>query len=136
MKHTAFFGDATYIFALTDTMIAELEHKTGIGIGALYTRVIASQFRVADMVEIIRCGLIGGGTAPAIAQHLVDTYAKDRPFAETFPLALDILDARWNGTPEAPVQPLDTVPPSDPLDDLRHAAATGDLAVALNEVPA
>lgn len=108
MKHTAFFGDATYTFALTDTMIHELERKTGIGIGALYQRVIASQFHVADMVEVIRCGLIGGGTAPAKAQQLVDTYAKDRPFAETFPLALDILDARWTG--EAINDALEQVP--------------------------
>jgi hypothetical protein len=108
MKHTAFFGDATYSFALTDTMIHELQHKTGVGIGSLYQRVIASQFHVADIVEIIRCGLIGGGTAPIDAQRLVDAYAKDRPFAETFPLALDILDARWTGAAEEPVQPLDT----------------------------
>ncbi len=97
MKHTAFFGDATYRFALTDTMILELERKTGVGIGALYTRVIASQFNIADLVEVIRCALIGGGTAPATAQHFIDTYATNRPFSETIPLALDILDARWHG---------------------------------------
>lgn len=108
MKHTAFFGDAIYTFALTDTMIHELQHKTGAFIGALYQRVIASQFHVGDIVEIIRCGLIGGGTAPIDAQRLVDAYAKDRPFAETFPLALDILDARWTGTPDEPVSPSDT----------------------------
>jgi hypothetical protein len=109
MEHKTFFGDATYTFALTDNIIKEvLEKTTGIAIGALYQRVIASQFYVADMIEIIRCGLIGGGTAPAKAQQLVDAYAKDRPFAETFPLALDILDARWSGTPAAPVQSLDT----------------------------
>lgn len=100
MKHTAYFGDATYTFALNDSMILELENKTGLGIGGLYLRVINSQFHVADIVEIIRLGLIGGGTSPVLAQHLVDTYAKDRPFDETFPLALDILDARWNGKAE------------------------------------
>lgn len=97
MKHTAFFGDATYTFALTDAMIHELEQKTGTGIGALYQRIVSAQFRVADIVEIIRLALIGGGTAPAVAQQLVTTYAKDRPFSETFPLSLEILDARWNG---------------------------------------
>lgn len=97
MKHTAYFGDAIYTFALTDDMIRELEAKTGTGIGAIYTRVTSMQFGVLDVVEIIRLGLIGGDSAPAFAQHLVDTYAKNRPFAETFPLALDILDARWTG---------------------------------------
>jgi hypothetical protein len=97
MNHTAFFGDATYTFALTDNMILELEAKTATGIGALYARVTNMQFRVSDISEIIRLGLIGYGTAPAVAQQLVDTYVKNRPFNETIPLALDILDARWNG---------------------------------------
>jgi hypothetical protein len=100
MKHTAFFGDATYTFALTDTMIHELERKTGIGIGALYASLARAEWHFGTMIEIIRLGLIGGGTAPAKAQQLVDTYGKDRPIAETFPLAYDIADARWNGTPE------------------------------------
>jgi hypothetical protein len=130
IHHTAFFGDATYTFALTDTMIRELQHKTGVGIGALYQRVVATHFHDADMFEIIRCGLIGGGTMPAEAQRLVDTYAKDRHYGETYPLALDILDARWSGTPE-PVEPAVWIN----QDDLHHAAATGDLAAALNQVP-
>ncbi len=36
--------------------------------------------------------------APQQAMQLTDTYARNRPLAETYPLALDILDARWNGT--------------------------------------
>lgn len=130
MKHTAFFGDATYTFALTDTMIHELEHKNGVGIGALYQRMVATHFRAADMAEIIRCGLIGGGTSPDIAQRLVNSYAKDRPYAETFPLALDILDARWNGTPE-PVAPVERAVWINDR-DLQQAAATGDLSAAIN----
>lgn len=99
ISQTAYFGDATYAFALTDTMIDELQNKTGIGIGALYLRVVNSQFHVSDLTEVIRLGLIGGGTSPATAQRLIDAYAVNRPFDETFPLALDILDARWNGKP-------------------------------------
>lgn len=101
ISHTAYFGDGTYAFTLTDTVIEELQHKTGVGIGALYLRLSTSKFRDADTVEVIRLGLIGGGMAPQDAQRLVETYAKGRPFAETLPLALDILDARWNGKPEA-----------------------------------
>jgi hypothetical protein len=113
MKHTTFFGDAIYTFALTDAMIEELQHKTGVGIGALYKRVIAADFRASDHREIIRCGLIGGGTSPEVADRLVTAYVKDRPFSEIVPLAIDILDARWFGTPEA-------VAPIDPQDDLRQ----------------
>jgi len=100
MQHTAYFGDGEKTFALTTEMIHELERKTSVGIGAFYQRLIAGQFHFADLMEVIRLGLIGGGTSPAEAQILVDIYAKPRPISETFPLALDILDVRWSGKPE------------------------------------
>jgi hypothetical protein len=97
IAHTAFFGDGEHRFALTDEMIRELESLAGVGIGALYLRAVAMQFALADISEVIRLGLIGGGATPEEAHRLVHTYARRRPIAETFPLALDILDARWNG---------------------------------------
>lgn len=97
ITHTGFFGDAEHTFALTDEMIIELERLTKVGIGVLYTRAISMQFAVTDIAQTIRLGLIGGGSTPQIAAQLVETYAANRPLAETFPLALDILDARWNG---------------------------------------
>ncbi|UVC10190.1 gene transfer agent family protein [Rhizobium sp. TH2] len=100
MKHTAYFGDATYTFALTDDMILELENKTGLGIAGFYLRMSRAEWSFEHMVELIRLGLIGGGTSPAVAQRLVDTYAKNRVIDETFPLAFDIIDARWTGKPE------------------------------------
>lgn len=129
ISHTAYFGDGTYTFTLTDTVIEELQHKTGLGIGALFLRMSSSQFRVADMEHVIRLGLIGGGTNPAEAQRLVDAYAKNRPFDETFPLALDILDARWNGKLDDSERAVWT----NSQDDLRQAAATGDMSAAINE---
>lgn len=97
IRHHAFFGTMNFVFALTDPMIAELERLTNTGIGAIYQRVVAGTFNMADLPEIIRLGLIGGGTAPQDATRLTDTYARNRPMAEVFPLALDILDARWSG---------------------------------------
>jgi hypothetical protein len=101
ISHTAFFGDGPHTFTLSDDMVTELERVTGTGIGALYLRTVSNAFNMADLVQIIRLGLIGAGTAPQDAMRLVDTYARNRPLAETFPLALDILDARWSGKPEA-----------------------------------
>ncbi len=103
MKHTAFFGDGEHTFALTDDMITELERLSEIGIGAFYLRAVNLQFHIADLIEIIRLGLIGGGAKPEQAAQLTDTYARNRPVDELYPLALDILDARWNG-PETPDQ--------------------------------
>lgn len=149
ISHTAFFGDSVRAFTLTDTIIEELQQKTGLGIGALFLRMSSSQFRVADIVEVIRLGLVGGGTNPQEAQRLVDAYAKDRPFDETFPLALDILDARWNGKPERAIwtngEP-EAVDPAIwsngntdddtfgfPQDEIQQAASTGDMTAAINE---
>ncbi|HEV7335544.1 MAG TPA: gene transfer agent family protein [Bosea sp. (in: a-proteobacteria)] len=98
MKHVAFFGDGEKTFALTDPMAKELEQKAGIGIGALYQRLMSAHFYLADLTETIRLGLIGAGTSPADAQRLVETYATDRPVMEIVPLALDIVEARWSGT--------------------------------------
>jgi Phage tail tube protein, GTA-gp10 len=131
MKHTAFFGDATYTFALTDTVARELEQKAGAGIGFIFTRLTRNQFNLDDIIETIRLGLIGGGTSPEVAHRLVTTYAKDRPLAETLPLALDILDARWSGsadTDKAIWSNGEDRPAVDAQDELRQAAASGDLA--------
>lgn len=108
MKVTRFFGDAEYPFALPDDMIAELERKTGVGIGALYMRAVKMAFNLADLSETIRLGLIGGGMAPQDAKALTDTYAKNSPIDTLYALALDVLDARWTDPKE------DT--PDDPND--------------------
>lgn len=101
ITHRAFFGDGERSFALNDQMIAELERQTGTGIGSLFLRLTRSDFRLNDLTEVIRLGLIGGGTSPEDAARLVETYARHRPIAEVLPLALDVLDARWNGTEAA-----------------------------------
>ncbi|WP_170344483.1 gene transfer agent family protein [Ruegeria atlantica] len=117
LTHTAFFGDGEYTFALTDDMITELERIADLGIGAFYMRAVNMQFKLADLIEIIRLGLIGGGTKPERAAQLTDTYARNTPIDDLYPLALDILDARWGGKP-----------------DTTEAVQSGDLSAALNEV--
>lgn len=98
MKHVAYFGDGEKTFALTMPMIAELERKAGVGIGAIYQRVaLTLQFHVGDVVEIIRLGLIGGGTSPAEAQSLIDAHTPEQPLIPLAMLAVDILNSRWNG---------------------------------------
>ncbi|WP_415402883.1 gene transfer agent family protein [Tateyamaria sp. SN3-11] len=110
MDVTKFFGDADYTFALTDDMILEVERKTEMGIGALYLRMINTAFALRDLTEIIRLGLIGGGTSPEQAKALTTTYATNRPIAELLPLALDILDARFNGPEQEQKEEVDSDP--------------------------
>lgn len=97
ISHVGFFGDGLKTFCLTDEMVAELERIAGVGIGALYLRVATAQFTVAEMTAIIRLGMIGGGMQPELAKGLIDTYARNCPLGDLFPLALDVLDARWSG---------------------------------------
>ncbi|MER9210057.1 gene transfer agent family protein [Mesorhizobium sp. M0771] len=97
MTHTAFFGEREHAFTLTPDLIQELERKTGAGIGALCMRVPEGHFRHAELVEIIRLSLIGGGTIPQDAAALADTYAAKRPLNESFPIAIAVLQAVWSG---------------------------------------
>lgn len=92
-----FFGDGKHVCHLTPPMIAELERVTNTGIGALFGRLVRQEFSLAEIVETIRLGLIGGGMVPQRAAELVETYAKGRPLAETLPVALSILDTLWFG---------------------------------------
>lgn len=97
IAHRAFFGDAEHSFCLTDPMIAELERLADTGIGVVFNRLMSNTFHHADLHQIIRLGLIGGGMNPEQALRLVETYGKDRPITEVLPLALDIISARWLG---------------------------------------
>lgn len=95
-----FFGDASYSFRLTAPLIIELERLTNRGIGAIYRRMLALECGHQEIVEIIRLGLIGGGLEPATAAALCAAYAAPAPIARVYQIALDILDAAWNGAAE------------------------------------
>ena len=49
--HTAFFGDAERAFRLSPELILELEHKSGVGIGAFCGRLFRSEFRLSDISD-------------------------------------------------------------------------------------
>lgn len=96
--YRAFFGDSERAFKITVDLITELERKTDAGIGRLCRRLFAGDFHLADVSETIRLGLIGGGATPGEASALVAAYVTNRPFAETYPLAVSILEALWSGS--------------------------------------
>jgi uncharacterized membrane protein len=123
MQHTAFFGDGEKTFAFTHPLIEELQRKTGTGIGALFGRVRSMQFSLSDITEVIRLGLIGGGTSPAEASALVNAYVIGRPLSESFAVALGVLTVVFFGTDEN----------DDTQDETRQVAASGDLAAAVSE---
>lgn len=121
IHHTAFFGDGEKTFAFpTRELIEELERKTGHGIGALFRRFRTQDFAFYDIIQVLRLGLIGGGTAPAEADQLVALYAIGRPLAESFAVADGVIAALFFGNDEKT------------QDEARQAAASGDLAAAIS----
>ncbi len=101
IEYRAFFGDGEKLFAFpTRDLIEELERKTGNGVGALLWRLRNNEFTFMEMVEVIRLGLIGGGTTPADASRLVTVYAVGRPWTETHLIAVGIINAVFFGSEE------------------------------------
>lgn len=112
------FADGEYNFRLTIAGINEIQAKCGCGIGKVWRRLHASRlnfmgedsgvpqeadFYLADIVEPIRQGLIGGsgglvdGQSIAInlmlASRLIDNYVLNQPLADSWSRAYAIVDA-------------------------------------------
>lgn len=97
-EHRAFFGDGEKAFAFpTRDLIIELETKTGHGVGVLFRRFRDTSYSFTDVSEIIRIGLIGGGTAPEEANRLVSVYVIGRPLAEVFAVADGVITTLFFG---------------------------------------
>ncbi|RVG96010.1 gene transfer agent family protein [Sinorhizobium meliloti] len=129
IEHRAFFGDSEKTFAFpTRELIEELERKTGYGVGALFRRFRTSDYSLSDVLQVIRIGLVGGGTTPAEADQLVSVYGVGRPLGEVFAVADGVITALFFGTAEdEPEDDFDL-----PQDEKRQAAASGDLAAAIS----
>jgi hypothetical protein len=77
------WADGTYLFALKLKQIEELQRLCGAGLGEIAQRLLVEErWKVGDIVETIRLGLIGGGTTPLRARELVDIYIDGRPLAD------------------------------------------------------
>lgn len=99
-KITQPFGDDEYVFRLAWGQISELQEKTGCGPFFLLSRFESGEWKIEDISEIIRLGLIGGGMVPIDALKLVRRYVMERPPLENLPLAQAVLIAGLMGAPE------------------------------------
>jgi len=90
VKVTLEWADGEYPFALRSGEIEELEsisfnpetEKKGIGIGAVWMRLMGGGWFVGDIFNVIRLGLIGGGLDEIKAKRLVDFYVKNKPLSD------------------------------------------------------
>jgi hypothetical protein len=106
------FADGVYNFKLTLHGIKEIQDKCGCGIGAVWKRLHASrlnfmgedhglpqeaEWRIEDILEPIRQGLIGGGEGEVDgepvkvnsiqANKLIERYVMDQPLQSSWSLA-------------------------------------------------
>ncbi|MBX5149564.1 gene transfer agent family protein [Rhizobium lentis] len=94
---TQFFGEADHSFHLEPSLVLELERRLGSGIGAIYRRFISADFGFADLTQVIRLGLIGGGMEPKNAAELVEVYGARMSVSELYMVALPVMEALMTG---------------------------------------
>jgi hypothetical protein len=113
-KYIGPWADGDYTFALNLAELEELQRRLGTEkdangnvkpdpFGRIFSRVLSGEFYARDVPEIIRLGLIGGGTPGTRAKELVDTYVFGRPLQDfddpnnPYAVACKILAAAMNG---------------------------------------
>lgn len=127
------FGDGDYLFDLRLPQLAELQEKRGIGVMAIYARVLRGRYLfegetigvtneaegfAEDFFDTIRLGLIGGGrgivdgrevaVSAGTARTLVERYCHTAPLRDSWAVAAAILGARVEGyTPPKKAAPAD-----------------------------
>lgn len=116
-----FFGDGAYSFRLGLRQIVAIEEKCG-PIGEVYSRLLQGRYaandatfgapaegayRIHDLIEVIRQGLIGGGkgmvdgvevaVTPLTANKLIDAYVLGQPLKSAWDFAVSIMTALYEG---------------------------------------
>lgn len=94
------WADGTYSFRLAWGQLAELQEKCDAGPYVVLQRLHSGEWRIEDISNIIRLGLIGGGMAPSPALKLTRAYVEARPPMESLIPAQVILSAALMGAPE------------------------------------
>lgn len=94
------WADGTHGFRLAWEQLSELQEKCDAGPYVVLQRLQNGSWRVEDVSNVIRLGLIGGGTTPADALKLVRRYVEARPAMENVIPAQIIMTAALLGAPE------------------------------------
>lgn len=100
-----FWGDKEHRFRLAIGHLRELQEKTDVGPYRLFERLRSGDWRVDDLRETIRLGLIGGGMKPFDAHRLIVRYFDEYGLVllDHVPAALQIMTAALLGPPDEPL---------------------------------
>lgn len=96
------WADGTYSFRLAWGQLAELQEKCDAGPYIVLQRLHSGAWRVEDISNIIRLGLIGGGMEASPALKIARRYVEERPPMENLIPAQVILSAALMGAPDEP----------------------------------
>lgn len=96
------WADGTYVFRLAWGQLLELQEKCDAGPYVILQRLHGGEWRVQEVSNVIRLGLIGGGLEPKEALRLVRTYVEDRPPMESLMTAQAVLAAGCIGAQDEP----------------------------------
>lgn len=97
------FADGMKTFRLAWGELIKLQEAADAGPFVVYRRLMSGQWRMGDISNTIRLGLIGGGLEPDKALAFVRDYVECRPPMESLALAQGVLGVALQGAPdEAP----------------------------------
>jgi hypothetical protein len=91
------WADGEHTFRLGIGQLRELQERCNAGPLMLARRLIHGDWRLDDLRETIRLGLIGGGLEPSKALSLVRNYVDERPLMESVEIAGRIINAALVG---------------------------------------
>jgi hypothetical protein len=94
------WADGTHQFRLAWAEIAELQEKCNAGPYEILQRLTTGRWRIEEISNVIRLGLIGGGMEPIPALKLVRAYVEARPPFENLMHAQAIMSAGLMGAPD------------------------------------
>lgn len=97
------FADGPKHFRLAWGELIKVQDECKAGPFEIYNRLLTGRWKMGEISNTIRWGLIGGGMPPAEALQFVETYVQSRPPLESLPLAQGILGTGLGiGVEEAP----------------------------------
>lgn len=97
------WADGTYSFRLGWGELGKLQEACDAGPLVILERLNSGAWRVEDISNVLRLGLIGGGMEPAAALKKVRAYVEARPPTENLLFAQAVLSVACYGAPDEPL---------------------------------
>lgn len=94
------WGDGTHHFRLAWGQMVKLQEECDAGPYVILQRLYGGTWKMQDISNVIRWGLIGGGLEPVQALKLVRAYVESRPPVENLLTAQAVLSAGCVGAPD------------------------------------